>query len=87
MLASRLSNTLEAGFCVDCLEKTLHANNRPAIFNTDQGSQFTSETPTIGRAVTEVHLAADEFHLGELRGHHDRRAELGGVVNDNGLQP
>ena len=42
VLAWRLSNTLEAGFCVDCLEEALHAHGRPEIFNTDQGAQFTS---------------------------------------------
>ncbi len=42
VLAWRLSNTLEAGFCVDCLEDALRVQGRPAVFNTDQGSQFTS---------------------------------------------
>jgi putative transposase len=46
VLAWRLSNTLEAGFCVDCLEEALRAHGRPAIFNTDQGAQFTSEAFT-----------------------------------------
>jgi putative transposase len=50
VLAWRLSNTLEAGFCVDCLEDALRAHGRPEIFNTDQGSQFTST------AFTEVLL-------------------------------
>ena len=42
VLAWRLSNTLEAGFCVDCLDDALRVHGRPAVFNTDQGSQFTS---------------------------------------------
>jgi len=42
VLAWRISNTLEAGFCVDCLEDALRAHGRPEVFNTDQGSQFTS---------------------------------------------
>ena len=42
VLAWRLSNTLEAGFCVDCLEDALRVHGQPAVFNTDQGSQFTS---------------------------------------------
>jgi putative transposase len=42
VLGWRLSNTLEAGFCVDCLEDALRVHGRPAVFNTDQGSQFTS---------------------------------------------
>jgi putative transposase len=46
VLAWRLSNTLDAGFCVDCLEQSLHAYGTPEIFNTDQGCQFTSEAFT-----------------------------------------
>jgi len=46
VLAWRVSNTLEAGFCVDCLEEALRAHGRPEVFNTDQGSQFTSEAFT-----------------------------------------
>ena len=46
MLAWRLSNSLEAAFCVDCLEEALRIHGRPEIFNTDQGSQFTSEAFT-----------------------------------------
>ncbi len=41
VLAWRLSNTLEAGFCAEALEEAL-GNGRPEVFNTDQGSQFTS---------------------------------------------
>jgi putative transposase len=46
VLSWRLSNTLEAGFCVDCLEDALRVHGRPEIFNTDQGSQFTSDAFT-----------------------------------------
>lgn len=46
VLAWRLSNTLEAGFCVDCLEEALRAHGSPEVFNSDQGSQFTSEAFT-----------------------------------------
>ena len=42
VLSWRLSNTLEADFCVDALEEAL-SMDVPGIFNTDQGSQFTSE--------------------------------------------
>jgi putative transposase len=42
VLAWRLSNTLDAEFCVDALEEALVRHGRPEIFNTDQGSQFTS---------------------------------------------
>jgi len=42
VLAWRLSNTLAADFCVEALEEALARYGRPEIFNTDQGSQFTS---------------------------------------------
>ena len=45
-LSWRLSNTLEAGFCVDCLEDARRLHGKPEIFNTDQGAQFTSEAFT-----------------------------------------
>lgn len=41
VLAFRLSNTLDGAFCQECLEAAL-ALGQPEIFNTDQGSQFTS---------------------------------------------
>jgi len=42
VLAWRLSNTMHADFCVEALEEALARFGRPDIFNTDQGSQFTS---------------------------------------------
>ncbi len=42
VLAWRLSNTIDSGFCVAALEEALKRHGRPKIFNTDQGSQFTS---------------------------------------------
>ena len=45
VLSWRLSNTLDAGFCVEALEEALK-KGRPDIFNTDQGAQFTSEAFT-----------------------------------------
>ncbi|PPK77655.1 putative transposase [Methylobacter tundripaludum] len=41
-----LSNTMDAGFCVDCLEEAITLYGTPAIFNSDQGSQFTSDAFT-----------------------------------------
>lgn len=43
VLSWRLSNTLDSGFCVDCLEQALQIYGPPEIFNTDQGCQFTSQ--------------------------------------------
>jgi putative transposase len=42
ILSWRLSNTLESAFCVEALEEALERYGAPGIFNTDQGSQFTS---------------------------------------------
>ena len=46
VLAWRIINTQDAAFCVDCLEEALQHFGTPSIFNTDQGSQFTSEAFT-----------------------------------------
>ena len=43
VLSWRISNTMEAAFCVDCLEEALRRHGRPEVFNSDQGSQFTSD--------------------------------------------
>jgi putative transposase len=42
VLAWRLSITLEVAFCLEAVEEALARHGRPEIFNTDQGSQFTS---------------------------------------------
>ena len=42
VLAWRLSNTMDAEFCVEALKEALARFGKPEIFNTDQGSQFTS---------------------------------------------
>ena len=42
VLSWRLSNTMDTAFCAEALEEALARYGRPEIFNTDQGSQFTS---------------------------------------------
>lgn len=42
VLSWRFSNTMDADFCVAALEEALANHGKPDIFNTDQGSQFTS---------------------------------------------
>ena len=42
VLSWRMSNTMDARFCVEALEEALALYGRPEIFNTDQGAQFTS---------------------------------------------
>jgi len=46
VLSWRVSNTLDSEFCVSALEEAIARYGRPEIFNTDQGSQFTSEAFT-----------------------------------------
>ncbi|EHQ53783.1 integrase catalytic subunit [Ectothiorhodospira sp. PHS-1] len=46
VLSWRLSNTMDATFCVDCLEEALQLYGSPEVFNSDQGSQFTAESFT-----------------------------------------
>jgi len=46
VLSWQLSNTLDTGFCVDCLQQAIEAYGVPEIFNTDQGCQFTSKAFT-----------------------------------------
>jgi len=43
ILAWRLSNTIDSEFCIAALEEALELHGIPAIFNTDQGCQFTSD--------------------------------------------
>ena len=42
VISWRLSNTMDVDFCIEALEEALANHGRPDIFNTDQGSQFTS---------------------------------------------
>jgi putative transposase len=46
VLSWRLSNTLDTDFCVEALDEALQRYGAPEIFNTDQGSQFTSDAFT-----------------------------------------
>ena len=45
-LSWRLSNTMDTGFCVEALDEAIQRYGAPGIFNTEQGSQFTSEAFT-----------------------------------------
>jgi len=46
VLSHRISNTMDTDFCVETLEEAIAVHGAPEIFNTDQGSQFTSEVVT-----------------------------------------
>jgi putative transposase len=58
VLSWRLSNSLDADFCVDALEEALEYG-RPEIFNTDQGSQFTSREFTSVLKSSDVAISMD----------------------------
>jgi putative transposase len=58
-LSWRVSITLEADFCVEALEDALVRHGKPEIFNTDQGSQFTSEPFTGLLLKQEVKISMD----------------------------
>lgn len=59
VLAFRLSNTLDVAFCVDALEEALHRHRAPEIFNSDQGSHFTSKDFTDVLKRHEVQISMD----------------------------
>jgi len=59
VLSWRLSNTLDSQFCVDALEDAIAKYGVPEIFNTDQGSQFTSEEFTGVLKREEIQISMD----------------------------
>ena len=59
VLAWRLSNTMDVSFCVSALEEALARFGRPEIFNTDQGSQFTSAAFTGVLASAGIRISMD----------------------------
>jgi|SRR5882757_7847838 putative transposase len=59
VLSWRLSNTMDVSFCVEALEEALARFGRPEIFNTDQGSQFTSAAFTGILAAAGVRISMD----------------------------
>ena len=59
VLAWRLSTGMETGFCVEALQEALDRYGSPAIFNTDQGSQFTSTAFTGVLVANSVRISMD----------------------------
>jgi transposase InsO family protein len=59
VLAWQLSNTMDVSFCVAALEQALARFGKPEIFNTDQGSQFTSGEFTGALAAAGVRISMD----------------------------
>jgi len=59
VLSWGLSNTLDTSFCIDALEEAMAKYGTPDIFNTDQGSQFTSEAFTDILANNGIKISMD----------------------------
>lgn len=59
ILSWRLSNTQDAGFCIDALEEAIARFGTPEIFNTDQGSQFTSDSFTQALSSRGIKISMD----------------------------
>jgi putative transposase len=59
VLAWRVSNTMDSDFCVKALEEALSRYGKPEIFNTDQGSQFTSQAFTSVLLAAEIKISKD----------------------------
>jgi len=59
VLAWRLSNTMDVSFCVSALEEALARFGKPEIFNTDQGSQFTSTAFTGTLEAAGIRISMD----------------------------
>jgi putative transposase len=59
VLAWRLSNTMDTSFCIAALDEALARYGKPRIFNTDQGSQFTSEAFTGRLTAAGVAISMD----------------------------
>lgn len=60
ILSWEVSNTMDVGFCLDALNKALEKTGRkPEIFNTDQGTQFTSEKWTGRLKGLEIKISMD----------------------------
>ena len=59
VLSWRLSNTMDTDFCVAALEEAINCYGAPEIFNTDQGSQFTSYEFTKTLRDAGIHISMD----------------------------
>ena len=59
VLSWRLSNTMDVGFCIEAVKEALAIHGPPEIFNSDQGSQFTSTEFTDVLKAAEVKISMD----------------------------
>ncbi len=59
VLSWRVSNTLDTSFCIEALEEAIEIYGTPEIFNTDQGSQFTSDDFTSVLKENDIRISMD----------------------------
>ena len=59
VLSWRLSNTMDVSFCLEALDEALSKHGKPEIFNTDQGSQFTSVAFTDRLKSADIKISMD----------------------------
>ena len=59
VLAHRVSISMDTAFCVEALEEAIARHGSPEIFNTDQGSQFTSDAFTEALATRGIEISMD----------------------------
>jgi putative transposase len=59
ILSWKISNTMDTQFCIDAVEEAIAKYGTPAIFNTDQGSQFTSEAFTAVLEKNGIQISMD----------------------------
>ena len=59
VLSWRISNTMHAAFCVNCLEEAIELHGVPDIFNSDQGAQFTSNAFIAVLLINGVSISMD----------------------------
>jgi putative transposase len=59
ILSWRLSNTMDTRFCLEAVDEALSKYGKPEIFNTDQGSQFTSEAFTSKLKENNIRISMD----------------------------
>ena len=78
VLAWRISNTLEADFCVEALNEAIVRFGPPEIMNTDQGSQFTSFAWTDRLRRSSVRISMDG--KGRFLDNIEKRAKVGDAL-------
>ena len=59
ILSWKVSISLESDFCIDALEEALEKHGQPEVFNTDQGSQFTSKNFIYELVKREIKISMD----------------------------